>query len=419
MSGASTEERISVEEALARTLERVAPLAEETVALEESLGRVLARDVASDIDVSPFDNSSMDGFAVRCADIAGATPESPVRLTVVGGIGAGNTFGRTLEPGQALRIMTGAPVPAGADAIVKYELVQGDGSDGSATFSAPATPGDNVRRAGEEFHAGDVVMRAGETISPYAMGMLASAGALELPVYRRPVVGVFSIGSELVDAGEKPTPGKIRNSNTACLVGLVQQAGAIARSYPIVSDDRDAIKAALRRALDECDMVVSAGGASKGDFDFINPVIDEMGEVAYAYISLRPGKRQTMGVIDGKPVFGLSGNPAAASVGFELLIRPALRRMAGHPDAGRPTVVARLAAPLRKKEDRRFYNRGELSRDAGGEWIVTEYRSQSSALLGGLARCNCLMVIPEQCKGLSAGDPVTCLRIDMPEGTVI
>lgn len=418
MSGAGTDERISVEEALARTLARVSVLGEEVVGLEQSLGRVLARDVTSDIDVSPFDNSSMDGFAVRCADIANAAPDAPVRLTMIGGIGAGNTFGRALEPGQTLRIMTGAPVPAGADAVVKYELVEGDGSQGFVTFTAPAAPGDNIRRAGEEFHAGDVVLRAGEVVNPYAMGMLASAGALELHVHRRPVVGVFAIGSELVGPGEMPTPGKIRNSNTACLAGLAQQAGAVVRTYPIVPDDRDAIKAALSQALAECDMVVSAGGASKGDFDFINPVIDEMGEVAFSYISLRPGKRQTMGVIDGKPVFGLSGNPAAASVGFELLIRPALRLMGGYPDAQRPTVVARLAAPLRKKEDRRFYDRGELSRDASGELIVTPYRSQSSALLGGLARCNCLMVIPEQCTGLPAGAPVTCLRIDVPEGTI-
>lgn len=419
MSGAGTDERISVEEAQARTLARVSVLGEEVIGLEQSLGRVLARDVTSDIDVSPFDNSSMDGFAVRCADLAGASPDAPVRLTVIGGIGAGNTFGRALEPGQTLRIMTGAPVPAGADAVVKYELVEGDGSQGFVSFTAPATCGDNIRHAGEEFHAGDVVLSAGEVISPYAMGMLASAGALELRVYRKPVVGVFTIGSELVSPGERPTPGKIRDSNTACLVGLVEQAGAVARTYPIVADDRDAIASVLTRALAECDMVVSAGGASKGDFDYINPVIDELGEVVYAYISLRPGKRQTMGVIDGKPVFGLSGNPAAAAVGFELLIRPALRLMGGYPDAARPVVVARLAAPLRKKEDRRFYDRGELSRDASGELIVTPYRSQSSALLGGLARCNCLMVIPEQCTGLPAGEPVKCVRIDVPEGTII
>lgn len=414
-----SEERISVEEALSRVLARVESLGEECVPLFETYGRVLSRDVVSDIDVSPFDNSAMDGFAVRSTDLEPASPESPVTLSMVGEIGAGAAYERVLEPGQALRIMTGAPVPEGADTVVKYEVVQGDGSDGSVTFTAPSKPGANIRRAGEEFVAGEVVLRAGERVNPYAMGVLASAGAAQVHVHRRPVVGVFSIGSELVDADEVPTPGKIRNSNSACLVGLTIDAGAEPRLYATVADDREAIEGALRRALAECDMVVSAGGASKGDFDFINPVIEDMGEVVFAYMSLRPGKRQTFGIIDGKPVFGLSGNPAAASVGFELLIRPALRRMQGLPQVSRTEVVAKLVAPLKKKEDRRFYNRGEVSRDENGELIVTEYRSQSSALLGGLARCNCLMVIPEECGGLPEGTPVTCVRVDVPEGTLL
>lgn len=412
--------RISVEEALDRVLERVAPLEGEPVALGDALGRVLAADIVSDIDVNPFDNSSMDGYAVRSADLEVAAPESPVLLDVVGYIGAGSVYEQGLEPGQTVRLMTGAPMPQGADAVVKYEIVgieQGDGGTGSrVSFTAPAPAGSNVRKAGEEFKAGDVALAQGTYVNAYAMGMLASAGAATVPVHRRPVVGVFTIGSELVTMADKPTPGKIRDCNTWCLGALAREAGAELRTYGIVPDDRAAIVAALDRALAECDLVVSAGGASQGDFDFIREVIEGRGELVFTYLSLRPGKRQTFGMVDGKPVFGLSGNPAACSVGFELLIRPALRKMLGFSCLTRPSVQAELTSPIRKKEGRAFYQRGLVERESDGRWVAREYGTQSSALLGDLERCNCLIVVPEESMGMKPGEIATCLRIDMPEG---
>lgn len=409
---------ITVEQARQRAMENARALGEEEVDLHSSVGRVLSRDVLSDMDVAPFDNSSMDGFAVRSQDLLAASQDSPVALRVLAEEGAGSVFSGTVGQGCAVRIMTGAPIPAGVDAVVKYELVQGGESAGTdAVFTAPCKPGENIRRAGEEFRAGDVVLRAHETVNPFGMGLLASVGATKVSVYRRPVVGVFSIGSELVAPDRRPEPGMIRNSNTACLCGLVADAWCEVRAYPIVSDDRDAIKEALSAALSECDAVVTAGGASKGDFDFINGVIADMGQVLFDFISLRPGKRQTMGVVDGKPVWGLSGNPAAAAVGFELLARPVLRAMQGMPDLPRPVVRARLAADARKKEPRRYYERGIVERAQDGQWVATALRGQSSALLGALQRCNCLIVLPDEALGMKAGETVDCVRIDLPEGT--
>ncbi len=411
---------ITVEEAQARMRANVTRLDEEEVSLYESFGRVLSRDILSDIDVAPFDNTAMDGFAVRSADLEAASQDNPVSLTVLEEIGAGAVFEGEVTAGTALRIMTGAPIPAGADAVVKFEEVKGGLTAGDmAVFAKPAKAGDNIRHAGEEFHAGDVVLHAGERVNAYGMGMLASAGATTVRVFRRPVVGVFSIGSELLEPDTKPTAGKIRNSNTACLVGLVRDADAEPRVYPIMADDKAAIRANIERALAECDAVVSAGGASKGDFDYINPIIDEMGTVLFDYISLRPGKRQTMGIVDGKPVWGLSGNPAAAAVGFELLIRPALRIMQGAGEAPRPVVTAKLAKDAKKKEPRRYYERGMVERDEDGGWVATQFRGQSSALLGALQRCNALIVLPDENLGMPAGSEVTCLRLDLREGTAI
>ena len=418
--------RISIEEALGRVLERTHQLPAESVPLEQALGRVLACDVTSDIDVTPFDNSSMDGYAVRAADLADASAEHPVTLDVVGYIGAGAAFEGTLQPGQAVRLMTGAPMPAGSDSVQKYELVTvvcGDGGTGSkVSFAEPVNPGSFVRYAGEEFKAGEVALEKGAFVNAYALGMLASAGAAQVQVCRRPVVGVFTIGSELMDMSTAPAElpcGKIRDSNSWTLSGLVREAGAEPRMFGIVPDDRDAIKAVLDEALASCDMVVSAGGASQGDFDFIKEVISTQGEAVFSYLSLRPGKRQTYGIVAGKPVFGLSGNPAAASVGFELLIRPALRKMQGYAELARPEVSATLTAPIKKKEGRAFYNRGRVERSQAGDWCAYEHGTQSSALLGDLERCNCLIVVEEDVMGLRAGEQARCIRIDMPEGTQI
>ena len=414
--------RISIDEALTRVLDRVGALPEQRVELIDALGRVLSHDVVSDIDVTPFDNSSMDGYAVRSCDLEGASEASCVEMDVVGYIGAGSAFDGVLKPGQTVRLMTGAPMPQGADAVQKFELVNvvsGQGETGSrVSFSAPVKPGNFVRLAGEEFKAGEVALPAGTFVNAYALGMLASAGAREVDVYRRPVVGIFTIGSELMSMATAPADlerGKIRDSNSWTLAGLVHEAGGEPRLFGIVPDDREAIKAVLDEALACCDMVISAGGASQGDFDFIQEVISTQGQAVFSYLSLRPGKRQTFGIVEGKPVFGLSGNPAAASVGFELLIRPALRKMQGYSNLQRPLVKARLARDAKKGDTRRIYLRATITKDADGAYTVEPAKNQSSGLFGVIQRSNCLAVLPEGGEGRTAGSMVECILLDVNE----
>ncbi|MBR2834223.1 MAG: molybdopterin molybdotransferase MoeA [Coriobacteriales bacterium] len=414
------DDRISVSEALVRVLENVSVTPSEVIPTAQALGRVLAQDIISDINVSPFASSAMDGYAVLRSDLESASEDAPVELRVIAAEGAGGVYEGEVTSGCTVRIMTGAPVPPGADAVIKYEIVdviEGDGGPGSlVAFKKPAKPNENVRGVGEEFKEGDVVLKKSTTVNPYAMGLIASAGYDHIEVYKQPVVGVFSIGSELVDAPQKPPFGKIRNCNTPCLAGLAQDAGARVVTYQTVPDDPQLITNTLNRALAECDMVITAGGASKGDYDYINSIITGMGTVFFSYMSLKPGKRQTFGIINGTPIFGLSGNPAAAAVGFELLIRPALRKMQGFANLTRTCVEATILHDVKKRESRAFYNRGLVNRNENNEWVACEYGTQSSALLGDLERCNCLIVLPEDCAGLKAGDKVSCMRIDIPEG---
>lgn len=321
-------EMISVEEARELVLSHMQPVAAEAVPLLECAGRVAAEDLTSDIDVSPFAHSAMDGFALRATEIEGATEDAPVELDVIAEVAAGDTFEGQIGEGQCVRIMTGAPLPADADTVVKYEIVDvvtGDGMPGGRVrFNATAAQGANVRQAGEEAHAGEVIVKEGELINPAGVGFLASCGVSEVPVYGRPRVAIISIGSELIEPTEVPTPGKIRNSNCYALAACAQEAGAVPVLIGVVHDDFDDLKAKVKEAAAQYDFVVTSGGASNGDFDYIKPCIDQLGELFMTTVNMRPGKAQAFGLVDGTPVFGLPGNPAAAYCGFEMLIRPAL-----------------------------------------------------------------------------------------------
>ena len=415
-------ETMSVEAALELVLGFVKPLPSERVSLLDSLHRVLAEDAASDIDVSPFDNSAMDGFAVRAADTADAGEGAPVVLDVVATIAAGDYWEGEVGPGQAARIMTGAPVPAGADSIVMIEYsrpVAGDGGPGSriALTRAP-TLGEHVRRRGEEVLAGDVVLSAGDVIGPAAIGLLASTGHDTVAVYRRPRVAVLSTGSELVEVAEKPGPGKIRNSNSYSIAAQVLAAGGIPMRYGVVPDDMAATRAAFKLAASECDFILTSGGVSVGDFDFVKPVLEEMGELTFCKVKMRPGNPQTLGTIAGIPFFGLPGNPTSTYVGFEIFVRPALRVMQGFSAIARPITVARLSHDVKKKQDRRYYLRGRVERDPSGEgFIATLSGSQSSVLLTAAHRGNSFVVLPEGDGLFPAGTQVDCVRLDIEEGT--
>ena len=416
-------EMISLEEARALVLSHVRPLPVETVPVLEAVGRVAAADLASDIDIAPFAHSAMDGFAVRASELAGASPESPVELDVIAEVAAGDVFEGVIGAGQCVRIMTGAPLPADADAVVKYEVVNavsGDGKPGSrVVFRAPADARANVREAGEEARAGEVVVGRGEVVGTAGVGFLASCGITEMPTYRRPRVAVIAIGSELVAPTEVPAPGKIRNSNSYALAACAQAAGAVPAVLPIVEDTHEALAAAVRDAAASYDFVMTSGGASNGDFDFIKPVVEELGQLLMTTVNMRPGKAQTFGLVDGTPVFGLPGNPAAAYVGFEMIVRPALRKMQGFSRFERPVVKARLSTDAKKRDPRRIFLRSTLSKDEAGDYVVTPAKNQSSGLFGPIQRSNCMAILPEGLESRTAGSVVECVLLDVSEEIVL
>ena len=422
---------ISIAEARARVLAHTPRGPVVRVPLVEAAGRVAAEDLRSDIDITPFDDSAVDGFGVVDADLEGASPERPVALSCVAHLGAGAYLESELQPGQCARIMTGAAVPPGVTAVVKIENVSfAAGTRGTVgdtiLFTRPVKPGANIRRAGEEAKAGDVVVPAGDVISTAGIGLLASCGNPEVPVYARPVVGLITIGSELVDMRDVPGSGMIRDSNSSAMTAYVTAAGGIAKRYGCVPDDADSIRAAFVHAAAECDFVVSTGGACIGDYDLTPAILAELGQVHFTRISMKPGKSQPFGTIGGKPVFVLSGNPGASSVGFEMLVRPALLAWQGHTKVDRPVVRAVLDSDCGKNEPRVFLQRGILRREeaaadaatglaCGGRLVVSQYANQSSALFGSLQRANCLIIIPEGMGGKRAGDEVDCILTGVAE----
>ena len=415
-------EMISLEEARSLVLSNVAPLSTEVVEVLDAVGRVAAADLASDIDISPFAHSAMDGFAVHAADLEGASEAAPAELKVIAEIGAGDVYDGPIASGECVRIMTGAPLPDAADSVVKYEIVgvvSGDGKPGSrVSFTAPTKVRSNVREAGEEAHAGEVIVRKGEVIGTAGVGFLAGCGVLQVPVYRRPKVAIAATGSELVDPSEVPTAGKIRNSNSLALAACAKAAGCEPVILPIVKDTYEALEKTVLDAVDAYDFVITSGGAANGDFDFIKPVVEGTGELLMTTVNMRPGKAQTFGLVKGAPVFGLPGNPAAAYCGFEMIIRPALRKMQGFSRFERPIVRARLAEDTKKKDPRRIFMRATLTKDDTG-YVVTPAKNQSSGLFGPIQRSNCMAIMPEGLESRSAGSLIDCMLLDVPEEVLI
>lgn len=410
---------ISLEEARELVTSKVKAMPVETVPVLDAVGRVCAREVRSDIDVSPFAHSAMDGFALRASELEGTSKDSPKTLKVVGAIGAGDVFEGTIGAGECVRIMTGACLPADADAVVKYENADYMGGDGAAgtevAFDAPVGVGENVRAAGEEAKAGEVIVRPGEVVSCAGVGYLASCGALQIDTYARPRVAVMATGSELVPPSEVPGPGHIRESNAYAIAACIRAAGAEAAMLPIVKDDYDELARAVKSAASEFDFVITTGGAANGDFDFIKKVVASEGELLMTLVNMRPGKAQTFGFVDGTPVFGLPGNPAAAYCGFEMIIRPALRKMQGYTHLEHPCVTARLTQDVRKRDPRRIFMRSTLTKDADGGFDVTPASNQSSGLFGVIQRSNCMAIMPEGLDSKKAGDEVRCVLLDVPE----
>lgn len=402
---------ISLEEARAHVLERITPLAPRRVGLARVAGLVLAEPVTSPEDIPPFANTAMDGYAVRAADTAGASAEAPVRLPVVGEIAAGHPAQRRLEAGEAMRIFTGAPMPAGADAVVMVERTERLDGGAVVAVGVEVVAGLHVRSAGDDLRRGDAVFGAGEVISPGHLGVLAGLGATDVAAHPRPRVGVLSTGDEIVAVGQRPGPGQIRDSNRIALLGLVEQGGFEPVDLGLVRDDEAAITAAIRSGTAACDAVVTSGGISMGDIDLVKVVLDRLGEMRWMQIAIRPAKPFAFGLVGdpATPVFGLPGNPVSSMVSFELLARPALRRLSGRHQVLRPISPAVAGEPFRRTVDGKVhYVRVVAERRFDGVLVVSSAGGQGSHQLTAMARADGLAVLADG-DGIDVGDPVSVL----------
>jgi len=419
---------LSVEDARERILSFFRVLEAEEKPLLQALGQTLAEDIRSPINLPQWANSGMDGYAVRAEDIAGASGSSPRVLPVVGTVAAGQMPARRLEPGTAVRIMTGAPVPPGADTVVAFEdtdelerKASGRGL-GEIGILRAEPKGASVRPAGEDVRAGEIVLARGATLSPAGIGVAASVGRTSARVVRRPVVAVLSTGDELQLPGEELAPGKIYDVNGYSVAGAVLKAGGIPNVLGIAPDDPAAMNAKISEGL-QADVLITSAGVSKGDYDFVKDVLGERGSVEFWSVRMRPAKPLAFGLLRGPsgrqvPHIGLPGNPVSALVAFEQLCRPALLKMQGRTRLDRPVVEATLEDAIRNSDGRRVYARVWVSR-RNGEYVARLTGPQGSNVLTPLSRANGLAICPEDVPVLNAGDKAVVQMIDWPEEAML
>jgi molybdopterin molybdotransferase len=401
----------SVDAQLEDVLAAVEPLSPIELTLQDAHGCVLAEDVAAAFPLPPFDNSAMDGPAVRAEKVAGASESAPVTLHVVGDIAAGSAGAYSVQPGLCVRIMTGAPMPSGADAVVPIEAT--DGGVAQVAVRKPSEAGAYVRRTGEDAPAGTSVLAAGTHLGATQIGLLAAVGRDRVAARPRPRVVVLSTGNELVDAGMPLSHGKIPDSNSLLLTTAAREAGGIAFRVGIVPDDPRQLLDTLEDQLIRADVVVTSGGVSVGAYDVVKEAINRIGEVRFDRVAMQPGMPQAFGVIgpDRTPFFGLPGNPVSAYVSFEVFVRPALRRMLGVEPINRPVVRARLTAPVTSPPGKRSFARAQLS-VTGGTYSATPIGGSGSHLIASLAGANCFVVVPEKVTELDAGATVSVMLLE-------
>ena len=402
---------ITVAQHLARVLDVVQPLAPLQLGLMDAHGCVLTEDVVAPAPLPAFDNSSMDGYAVRAADVAAAREDRPVVLPVTGDVAAGPASPLRVQPGVCVRIMTGAMMPAGADAVVPLEWTDGGVAQVAVRRAAPV--GAHVRAVGEDVAAGEVVLAEGTHLGAVQVGLAAAVGRSRVLVRPRPRVVVVSTGSELTEAGQPLAPGRIYDSNSLALTAAAIEAGAIAYRVGIVPDDPRQLASTLEDQLVRADVLVTSGGVSVGAYDVVKEVLSRLGTVAFDKVAMQPGMPQGFGTIgpDATPVFGLPGNPVSALVSFEAFVRPALRKMLGATPIERPRVRAVTSKPLTSPGGKRSFLRVALEVKKGA-YVVTPVSGPGSHLLAGLSRANALAVVPEDVEKVPAGDPVDVLVLE-------
>ncbi len=401
---------ISVEEAQDAILPHIPRLGRERVHIMAALGRVLAEDVVASRPIPPWANSAMDGYAVRAADLVAVSGENPATLRVVAELQAGFESSRAVGTGEVIRIMTGAPIPEGADAVVMVELTE-PGGEGEVRILESVPKGEAIRPAGEDVMAGERVFEAGSRLGPAAIAMLASIGRAQVLVNQRPRVAILATGEELIDLDQEPGVGQIYNSNSYALAAQVREAGGEPVILGIARDNAEDLELRLREGL-SADVILTSGGVSVGDFDLVKNTLGDLGnEMHFWRVRMKPGKPMAFGTLSGKPIFGLPGNPVSTMVSFELFVRPALLKMQGHAGLHRPKVEARLLHSLKKSPERRHYVRAVTSFE-GGEWTARAIEAQGSNIIHSMLRANSLILFPEYETDLPAESRVQVILLE-------
>ena len=419
---------ISVEEALEKILSTVRVLEPETKPILTCLGQVLAGDIIAGFDIPPYDNSAMDGFAVLYSDTAGASANRPACLEVIGEVAAGYTSALKLTPGKAIRIMTGAPLPEGADAVVQFEKTdETNRKRNNLTLDnigivEPAAASQNIRFKGEDIRAGQVVLKKGSTLYPADLGVLASLGLAQATVIRRPVISVLSTGDELCETDQPLSPGKIYNSNTYTIAANIVLCGGIPRILGIGRDTLASLQNKISHGLD-ADMLITSGGVSRGDYDVVKDVLAHMGSVSFWTVRMKPGKPIAFGtlkssrgsVIRDIPHLGLPGNPVSSMNTFEQFARPAIFKMLGKTNFNRPIVLATIDRNIVNDDGRRVFARVHVKRTADG-WTASLTGPQGSGILTSMSAANGLAIVTEDCPLARAGDQVKVQLLDNAVG---
>ena len=401
---------IELEEAREFIFNQCLKLSTDEVEISKSRGLVLAGTVISNYDVPPFPNTAMDGYAVRAVD----TEHAPVELKVIGTLPAGRIPDLEVGADEAVRIMTGAVIPEGADAVVMVEKTKEVENGSSIIVEETVKNGNFIRQPGEDFVKGSELFTSGTLIGAAHIGVFATIGLEKVTVFKRPVVGVMSTGDELVEGSSQLKPGQIRDSNRHSIKALLEEIGAEIIDLGLIPDDEKAIESALLSAVEKCDAVVTSGGVSMGDFDYVKVVLDRLGEMKWMQVAVKPAKPLAFGLLNGVPIFGLPGNPVSAMVSFELFMRPALLKMMGYEQIWRPRIKAKATTPLKRRKDGKVHFARVTLTKKEDSYEVSLLEGQGSHQLAAMANAQGLAVLPNG-EGVEKGDFVDVMQLSEPE----